>query len=413
MISRAAKTPHLLIYKIRSSTLDFIQYSKVSLVLKRVQNLTELLQKKSHFLFGPRSTGKSSLIQEELKDKAVILNLLRSSLFTRLSSEPGDLEAFIAAESMPKKKIVVIDEIQKIPALLDEVHRLIEEKNLRFLLSGSSARKLKATGVNLLGGRAWIAHLFPLTYAEIPRFDLDRFLRYGGLPQVYLSDYPENELEAYVTAYINEEIKMEGLVRKLPAFIKFLKTAALTNTQQINFTQLGSDAGVSPTTIREYYGILEDTLIGSIVEPWSKTQKRKAVATAKFYFFDTGVCHAVAETKYVDRNSDLYGKSFEHWIFMELRAYLSYRTRKEKICFWRSQDQKEVDFIVGDEWAIEVKATKKPSKTDLSGIIALKEEGLIKKFVFVSQDPVDAKKDGIWFLHWRSFIERLWKGELI
>ena len=382
--------------------------------LQRVLKLQSLLEKKSHFLFGPRSTGKTSLIMAELKSKATVINLLRVPVMTRLSSDPGELESMIDADQQQtKKKFVVLDEIQKVPSLLNEVHRLIEERKMRFLLSGSSARKLKATGVNLLGGRAWVANLFPLTYNEIPSFDLDRYLRYGGLPHVYLSDYPEDELEAYVATYLNEEIKMEGLVRKIPAFLNFLRMAALTNTQQINFTELGSDAGVSPTTIREYYGILEDTLIGIVVEPWSKSRKRKAVSTAKFYFFDTGVCHTLSETRHLDRNSDLYGRGFEHWVFMELRAYLSYKQRKEKLRFWRSQDQKEVDFIIGDEMGIEVKSTKKLTKADFSGVQALQEEGLIKKFCMVTHDPIDTKKGEVLCLHWKSFARKLWNGEIV
>lgn len=381
--------------------------------LVRALNLSDLLQKKSHFLFGPRSTGKTTLITSNLASKAIIINLLRAPIQSRLSVSPSELENLIEAGRRElKTDIVVIDEIQKVPFLLDEVHRLIEEKKLRFLLSGSSARRLKATGVNLLGGRAWVAHLFPLTFKEIPDFDLERMLRYGGLPHVYLSQYPERELEAYVEAYINEEIKMEGLIRKIPAFLNFLRLAALTNTQQLNFTEIASDSGVSPTTVREYYAILQDTLIGTLVEPWVKSQKRKAVATAKFYFFDTGVCHTLAETKYLDRNSDLYGKSFEQWIFMELSAYLSYRQRSEKLRFWRSLDKKEVDFIIGDEWAIEVKATKRVTRRNLAGITALKEEKSLKHFCLVSHDPVDTILEDVQCLNWKTFTRRLWQGDL-
>ena len=381
------------------------------MLLKRKLNLSKLIEKKSHFLFGPRSTGKSSLIGTELVGKAIIINLLRAPVYSKLSIDPGELEGLIdAEESVFNKQVVVIDEIQKVPGLLDEVHRLIEERKIRFLLSGSSARKLKVTGVNLLGGRAWIAHLFPLTYPEIPNFQLDRMLRFGGLPHVYLSKYPEKELEAYVQTYLNEEIKMEGLVRKIPAFVGFLRAAALSNSQQINFTEIANDTGVSPTTIREYFAILEDTLIGTVVEPWSKSKKRKSVTTAKFYFFDTGVCHALSDTKYLDRNSDLYGKSFEHWLFMEIQAYLSYSQSGLKLSFWRSQDKKEVDFIIGNEVAIEVKSTKRISNGNFSGLRALKEEGIIKKFYLVTHDTTDTKKEDFICLHWKSFIERLWQG---
>ncbi len=380
---------------------------------KRELNLLHLLDKKSHFLFGPRSTGKSSLIKKQLSDVAVIIDLLRLPIQARLLAHPEELEQLIEAQISPSRKFVVIDEIQKIPSLLDEVHRLIEEKKIKFLLSGSSARKLKATGVNLLGGRAWVADLFPIRFPEFDHFDLDRVLRFGSLPHVYNSDFPEDELSAYVTTYLNEEIRMEGLVRKIPAFIGFLRSAALSNAHQLNFTEIANDAGVSPTTIREYYAILEETLIGKIIEPWSKSLKRKSVATGKFYFFDTGVCHTLAETHHLDPNSDLFGKSFEHWIYLELRAYLSYRNRKEKITFWRTLDQKEVDFVIGDLAGLEVKATKRLSGDDFKGIRALREEGIIQKFIMVSRDPVDRTRDGILCLNWKTFVEKLWDDSLL
>ena len=383
-------------------------------IVPRTINLQELLSKKSHFLFGPRSTGKSTAIGQQLGKKAVIVNLLRSAVQSTLLKNPEELEGIIDAAIDSNTSMVVIDEIQKVPALLDEVHRLIEERNFRFLLSGSSARKLKASGVNLLGGRAWISNMFPFTTEELKEnFKLEHFLRYGGLPHVYFSSFPQDELEAYMTTYLNEEIKMEGLVRKIPAFLEFLRLAALTNTQLLNFSTIASDTGVSATTIKEYYGILEDTLIGRLVQPWAKSRKRKAVATAKFYFFDTGVAHTLAETKTLDRNSDLYGQSFEQWIFMELSAYLSYRNRKEKLRFWRSQDRHEVDFTIGDEVAIEVKSTKKIKSDDFLGINALREEGFFKAFFIVSSDPVDIVRDGVHCLNWKTFLQRLWADQVL
>ena len=286
--------------------------------ITRSLNLPDLLKKKSFFLFGPRSTGKSTLIRQQLP-QAIKIDLLRSELLLRLTAAPYDLEGIIESKGrVLEAETVVIDEIQKIPALLDEVHRLIEERKWRFLLTGSSARKLKATGVNLLAGRAWISHLFPLTSAELGSdFNLDKMLLHGGLPNVYLSASPSEEIAAYVTTYINEEIKQEGLVRKLPAFMYFLRLAASTNGQMLNFAKISNDIGVSAATIHEYYRILEDTMIGAVVESWQGSKKRKAITTAKFFFFDTGVCNQINEIKSIDRKSDLYGRSFEHWIFME------------------------------------------------------------------------------------------------
>lgn len=379
---------------------------------KRSINLLELLDKKSFFLFGARGTGKSFLIRNTLGSEVVSINLLRAQFQMRLLKNPSELEEMIDAQN-ESPKLVVIDEIQKIPILLDEVHRLIEERNLTFLLTGSSARKLKAQGVNLLAGRAWIAHLYPLTYAEIPDFNLDRYLRYGGLPAVWLSELPTEELDAYVQTYINEEIKAEGLIRKIPAFTEFLRVAALSNGQLINYANLAQDTGVSPPTVASYYEILEDTLIGFQVPPWRKPTSRKAIASAKFYFFDTGVANTLAGTNSIDRNSNLFGILFEHWIALELRAYLSYHRLRHKLFFWRTESKEEVDFIVEDHFAIEVKASKRISDNDLKSIKCLKDEKLLKRYLVVSHDPIDRVHDGLELMHWKSFIQKLWNNELL
>ena len=201
--------------------------------------------------------------------------------------------------------------------------------------------------------------MFPLIYREIPDFNLNRYLQYGGLPAVYLSDYPEEELDAYVNTYLKEEIMAEGLIRRLPPFSRFLKTIALANGEMINFTKLANDCQVPPSTVTEYVGLLEDTLIGFLLPAWTESKKRKAIKTGKFYFFDPGVTHMLAGTETLDRNSNLYGKSFEQFICMELRAYLSYRRKKIPLTYWRSKNGHEVDFLLGTRTAIEVKASKK------------------------------------------------------
>lgn len=378
---------------------------------QRCINLLKLLGKKSFFLFGPRSTGKTYLIREQLKDSATIIDLLKGELFLRLSQNPTELETLLP-KSGEREKIVCIDEVQKIPALLDEVHRLIEERGVRFLLTGSSARKLKRGEANLLAGRAWTAHLFPLTSSEIPDFDLDRYLRYGGLPSVYQSPEPAEELDAYVQTYLKEEILAEGLIRKIPPFSRFLKAAALSNGGQVNFNQIGSDAQVAPSTIREYYSILEDTLVGFLLEPWTASKKRKAVQTAKFYFFDPGVTHTLAGTKNLDRNSNLYGASFEQFIGMEIRAFLSYARKKESLTFWRTHQGYEVDFLIGERVAVEVKATQKASSQDKKGLAALREEGIFKHYYLVTHDRIETEKDGITCLPWDRFLKRLWSDEI-
>ncbi|HEY9593350.1 MAG TPA: AAA family ATPase, partial [Spirochaetia bacterium] len=271
------------------------------------------MEKKSFFLFGPRSTGKTTLLRSQFSETAII-NLLASSTYLPLAADPSRIRDIVRERSKADEKIVIIDEIQKLPALLDEVHDLIETTGMRFVLTGSSARKLRRGGVNLLAGRAWQANLFPLVSAEIDGFDLARYLRVGGLPQVYGSDSPEEELDAYVTTYLREEIQAEALVQNLPQFSRFLKTASLGNAEQINFANVANDAGIPASTVRSYFQILSDTFTGFLVESWQDSRKRKAVATAKFYLFDTGVANALRGSTQLNEGAVEFGKAFEQFI---------------------------------------------------------------------------------------------------
>ncbi len=379
--------------------------------LQRLLKISDLLKQKSFFLFGPRATGKTSLIREQLSANVLIINLLRSDMFLRLSADPSLLEEIIETRANPET-IIVIDEVQKIPILLNEVHRLIEEKKIRFLLTGSSARKLRKNDVNLLAGRAWEARLFPLTRSEIPDFSLPRYLNFGGLPSVYLSENPREELIAYVDTYLKEEIQAEAVVRKIQSFAKFLQISALTSGNLLNFSSLSNDVGIPAATIREYYQVLEDTLIGFLLPAWTKTQKRKAISTAKFYFFDIGVMHQLAEIYTVEPNTDVYGQAFEHFIAMELSAYLSYNRKNLTLSFWAAPNEREVDFIIGDDIAIEIKSTKSVNSKHLKGIKALQEEGICKKYFLVSFDKIHRIHEGIEIIHWESFLDLLWKNEV-
>ena len=378
--------------------------------INRILQLAPLLAMKSFFLFGPRATGKTTLIRQQLAETATIIDLLDSRYFLRLSSAPHELESIIAAAPAD---IIVIDEIQRIPELLNEIHRLIESRNLTFLLTGSSARKLRRGKANLLAGRVWSAGMFPLIYQEITDFNLDRYLQYGGLPSVYLSAYPEEELNAYVNTYLKEEILAEGLIRRLPPFFRFLKTIALANGEMINFTKLANDCQVPPSTVTEYVGLLEDTLIGFLVPAWTESKKRKAIKTGKFYFFDPGITHIMAGTEALDRNSNLYGKSFEQFICMELRAYLSYRRNKLPLTYWRSKNGHEVDFLLGTKTAIEVKSTRKISRNDFKGLKYLKEEGVFQNLILVTQDPISTLTDNILAIPWQEFLSGLWKDKFV
>ena len=381
------------------------------MILQRILDLPALLKKKSFFLFGPRATGKSTLIRKSFAaEEIIMINLLHSDYYLRLSNAPHMLEEMIQAHSKPK--LVVIDEVQRIPELLNEVHRLIEEKKLTFLLTGSSARTLKKQGVNLLAGRAWQAHLFPLTSDEIPSFNLMRYLQYGGLPAVYLSAHPEEELNAYVHTYLREEIQAESLIRKIPAFTRFLEVAASSSGQMLNFSEIASDTGVPISTIRQYYHVLEDTFIGFMVPGWTKSVKRKAIAKAKFYLFDVGVKHTLANITNITPKTDLFGQAFEHFIAMEIRAWLDYRRINKPLSYWCSTHGAEVDFIIGDEIAIEVKTTHEIHDKHLKNLNLLIEEDICKKYMIVSFDKINRKKGLIDILHWETFLMRLWRDEI-
>ena len=373
--------------------------------------MVSLAEKKSLFLFGPRSTGKTTLLKMQFGEDAII-NLLRSSTFLTLSRDPSALTGMVK-EIRRTSPTIVIDEIQKLPLLLDEVHNLIESGDDRFILTGSSGRKLKRGGVNLLAGRAWQCNMFPLSFTEIDDFDLDRYLLYGGLPQVYGSSYPEEELDAYINTYLKEEIKEEALVQNFTHFSRFLKLAALSNAEQLNYANVSQETGIPATSVRSYFEILSDTFVGFLLEPWQKSVKRRAVATAKFYFFDVGVSNFINGITALNRDSPDFGKNLEQFIAMELRAYLSYRRIKKELSFWRSQSGAEVDFLIGDDIAIEVKATSRVNDKHLKGLRVLKEENLISQFFLVSLDEVERETpDGIRLLHWQNFLERLWDGLL-
>ncbi len=376
---------------------------------QRILNFPAGLKKKSYFLFGPRATGKSSLIRDQLPDIPLI-NLLRSEIFLELNARPQNLEALIRSHA--QHEWVVIDEVQRVPMLLNEVHRLIEEQNIHFLLTGSSARQLRNKSVNLLAGRAREMNLFPLIYAEMPDFNLARYLQYGGLPAVYLSEDPQEDLHAYVDTYLRDEIQAEAFTRHIQAFARFLQLAALTSGQILNFTQLASDVGISASSIREYYHILEDTFLGFMLPAYTKTIKRKALSTAKFYFFDIGVRNTLINLTSLPPHSDVFGQAFKHFIAMELRAYLSYQRMRDPLCFWRSKHGDEVDFIIGDQLAIEVKSSDQVKDKHLKGLTRFAEEGLCKRYILVSQDPTARKINQIETLHWQDFLKQLWNGAL-
>jgi uncharacterized protein len=378
-------------------------------MFKRLIDLHAIIERKSVFIFGPRQTGKSFFLKNTYQD-AVYYDLLKTDLFFRLSANPSLIREELVA--LKEKKLVIIDEIQKLPVLLNEVHYLIENYDIKFILTGSSARKLKYGAANLLGGRALTRHLFPLTSAEIPNYNLERIINFGSLPAFYTSPDPYEDLESYVGTYLKEEIVAEGAVRKLEHFARFLRLAALCDTEMLNYSNIASDLGMPAKTIREYFRILEDTLIGSMLEPFTKTVKRKAISTAKFYFFDIGVSNILAERSYIKLKTELFGKAFEHFIFLELTAYLHYSRNRNKLTFWRSKAGHEVDFLIGDKIAIVVKGTNRVSSKHLKGLMALAEDIDLRQRIVISLDPVLRKIDNITIYPYREFLEKLWDNEI-
>lgn len=378
--------------------------------IPRQLNLVNVTAQKSCFLYGPRQTGKSMLIRETLPPGTLVYNLLDQRLWLDLSTDPARMRQEIEAKGL-KDALVVVDEVQKLPALLDEIHLLIESRGLRFLLTGSSARKLRRSGVNLLGGRARSRHLHPFSWKELgEQFDLLKALNQGLIPSMYFSEAPEEDLRAYVGTYLKEEITAEGLTRNIPAFARFLEVAAACSGKMINKTEVANDAKVPRTTVIEYFEILKDTLIGYELPAWKRTQKRKAIETAKFYLFDIGVVRALQRLPALTLRSSDFGDALEHYVFHELMTYIDTCRPGMDLHYWRSKSQFEVDFILGGHTAIEVKATHDVSSRDLKGLKALSEEGLMKRLLLVCQEPVPRRIGEVTVLPWRDFLEQLWGG---
>ena len=379
---------------------------------KRLVKL-DLSDCKGLFLFGPRQTGKSYWLSKKFP-KSIYYDLLLSDLYFKLSKYPQLLREELLAKK-PIKRPVIIDEIQKIPKLLDEAHYLMERHKMKFILTGSSARRIKKGSANLLGGRALYQQLFPLVSPEIPHFDLYKIMQFGSLPSIYKSKRAKPLLRSYASVYLKEEIQAEALVRNLQAFSLFLELAAKTNTELINYTNIANDVGLSSNTVREYYHLLEDTFIGSLLAPYKKTIKRKSVGMRKFYFFDIGVTNALTGQWDAAEGSAEFGKRFEHFIFNEILAYLKYTEDERKICFWRSKNHQEVDFVIGDNLAVEVKAGKEIRARDLKGLKALSEEVPLKYKIIASLSAKSSRliEKQFLMLPYRVFLKKLWSGQFV
>ncbi|MBM4277997.1 MAG: ATP-binding protein [Deltaproteobacteria bacterium] len=375
-------------------------------IRKRLLELN-LPRGKSAFLWGPRKVGKTYWISHTLSG-AEIIDLLKTDTLAEYISRP----ALLRERYQNHKGLIVIDEVQKIPPILDEVHWLIENKGLSFLLTGSSARKVRRGHANLLGGRAWRRTMTPLSYMEVTDFNLERIMVSGLLPPHYLSINPVEDLRSYIADYLKEEVIAEVLTQKIPAFNEFLRVAAITSSELINYVNIGRETGVSHKVVRTYFDILEDTYLGFRIPPWKKSRNRRMITTEKFYLFDVGVANYLARRQ-PKIGSQEFGKAFEHYILMELKAYQSYRNPDMPITFWRTSTGREVDFILGDKkLAIEIKGTSRIHEGDIGALQALLEDGPVKKccIVCLEKQPRQLTKN-IEAVPWQMFIERLWHGE--
>ena len=362
----------------------------------------------SAFLWGPRRVGKSYWIRHELPD-APLVDLLQSDVFAEYAARPALLRERFSATRHP---VVVIDEVQKVPALLDEVHWLIENRRQGFLLTGSSARKLRRGHANLLAGRAWRRQMLPLTLGEVDGFDLERVMVSGLLPPHFLSEHPLEELRAYVGDYLKEEIAAGALTANIPAFAEFLRVAAFTSSELLNYTNIARETGVSAKVVRGYLEILEDTYLGYRLPAWSRARTRRVILTEKFYLFDVGVANFLAR-RTPRLGSPEFGKAFEHFIFMELKAYQAYCQPDMDLRYWRTASGYEVDFVLGDmDLAVEVKSGVRVHTGDLTGLRALSEEHRVKHRVVVSLERQSRiVEPGIETVPWRTFLTRLWADD--
>lgn len=377
---------------------------------ERLQKIIDI-HDDSVFLWGARQVGKSTLVKK-LFPEAKVYDLLKSDEYSRLLRRPQLLREELI--SYDETKIVVIDEIQKIPSLLDEVHWLIVNRGIRFVLCGSSARKLKRVGTNLLGGRALPVMLFPLVSAEIPNFDLFRAINNGMIPRHYMVQNSQKRLEAYIGVYLKEEIQEEAVVRQLSSFNRFLDVAAQCDGEMINYTNIAQDCGVSATTIKEYFNILEQTLIGYMIPAFTLSKKRRAITTKKFYYFDVGVVNYLLNRSNLQPGSIDFGHAFEHFMIQEIVAYLSYYEKRERLSYWRTANGYEVDAIIGDaRVAIEFKSSEEVQSKHTKGLRAFEEDFPEARKIIVSLDCYKRILNGIEVIPAMEFLQMLWNGEII
>lgn len=368
------------------------------------------------FLWGPRQAGKSTLLRHCYADGRWI-DLLKSDEFRRYLTNPEFLRQEIEIEGFPRNRQVVIDEIQKVPALLDEVHWLMENRGISFALCGSSATKVRRGAANLLGGRAIRYELLGITAAELgDHFDLTRLLNVGYLPRIYQARRAVRLLDAYVSDYLVQEVAAEGVVRKLPAFSRFLDVASLSDGEIVNLSNIAAECGVSLSTVKNYFQVLTDMRLARWVPSYRARPKRRVIQAPKFYFADVGVVNRLARRGPLTPGSELYGKAFENWVCHELSAWISYREFDGRLSYWRLAGGTEVDFVVGDmRLAIEAKASAKIVSRHLRGLRSVvRDHPAIERRVLVCLEPRARRtSDGIEILPAEDFVQRLRTDHLL
>lgn len=370
-------------------------------------------QEESVFLFGARQTGKTTLLLSLFPDSR-FYDLLENDTYERLQRNPSLLRQELA--SAGAGEIVIIDEIQLIPELLNEVHWLITRQGIHFILSGSSARKLKRKGVNTLGGRAVRNVLYPLVSAEVPEFDLIKAVNRGMLPTHYLAANErqlQKRMQAYVSVYLKEEIAAEALVRKLSAFNRFMEVAALTDGEMVNYTNIAQDCGVDAKTVKEYFAILEETLIGYMVPAFRRTVKRRLNQSSRFYYFDVSLPNYLLHRRDMQPGNDDFGHTFEHLMMQEIIAYLGYNDIEDALSYWHTHTGYEVDAVLGDaKVAIEFKSTAEVQSRHLRGLKAFHEEHPDARMIIVSLDVAPRIFNGVEVMPATHFLRSLWDGKI-
>lgn len=334
-----------------------------------------LKEEKSFFLLGPRCTGKTQFVRAQLPD-ALYIDLLDGEIYHMLLSAPQDIESLFIPKAY--EGWIIIDEVQRVPALLNEVHRLIENKGYRFVLTGSSARNLRKKGVNLLAGRALTFFMYPLTIQELGnQFDLSKALEYGLLPPVFNTPSPQSFLSSYVHTYLREEVLQEGLTRNMEAFSKFLEVAAFSQGSLLNKLNVSREAGLKKSTVHNYFQVLQDLLISYELPVFSRKAKRKLVQRAKFYFFDVGVYQTLRPKGVLDRPEEITGIALETLFLQSLRAVNDYYDLRHKLYYWRTQSGLEVDFVLYGEnglHAFEIKSSSNFNEREVKGLLAFQQE---------------------------------------